>query len=162
MGGEKDFQFGPAGAGDYPWIFEGMAEAVWVSLTPHRQEQIAREEVFRHHRKHAMGFAGHEDFPNLAIIARDREGNRAGFVWVAEYSMDGAGKPHGCVMDIFVAPACRRRGLARRLMAEAENWCRSRGLKYLLLSVAPHNQAARELYRAEGYEVERLIMSKDL
>lgn len=45
-------------------------------------------------------------------------------------------------------PACRRRGVAARLLAEAETLAAGRGLG---LIVADGNEAARRLYRAAGY-----------
>jgi len=53
--------------------------------------------------------------------------------------------------NLWVAPAMRRMGIARRLMAEAEALARSRHVTMLELEVMPGNGAARALYADLGF-----------
>ncbi|TWT28366.1 GNAT family N-acetyltransferase [Planomicrobium sp. CPCC 101110] len=57
------------------------------------------------------------------------------------------------VLAVYVAPESRGQGLARKLMEEliryAENWS---GLERLDLAVAAHNEPAKRLYAALGFE----------
>lgn len=55
------------------------------------------------------------------------------------------------ILDLGVVPACRRRGLARVLLASAEHAVRAAGATRIVLEVATDNAAALALYRAEGY-----------
>ena len=157
-----NYSFAEAQDDDWSWILKGSAEAVWVSLPEERKQQLGREAIDQHYEDEARDFQGDDRFPNQAILARDPEGRRSGFVWVAEATTDGTGQPHGFVMDLYLDPLHRGTGLAKVLMEKAEDWCRARGLKYMQLSVSPANTPAYRLYQKLGYTVERHILSKDL
>jgi ribosomal protein S18 acetylase RimI-like enzyme len=60
---------------------------------------------------------------------------------------DGVGE----VKRVWVAPASRRQGLGRRLMAEAERHARERGIRELRLDTRSDLVEARRLYEALGY-----------
>ena len=54
--------------------------------------------------------------------------------------------------DLFVAPAYRRRGVARALMTAAEAFCRDSGAARIDLATAVDNTAAQRLYHELGYQ----------
>jgi GNAT superfamily N-acetyltransferase len=56
------------------------------------------------------------------------------------------------VFDMLVAPAARRRGLARRLLQSLCAWGHARGARVAYLQVVAGNAAARALYAAHGFE----------
>ncbi len=53
---------------------------------------------------------------------------------------------------LATAPAARRRGVARRLLADARDWARTRGALGLSLCTQAANEAARRLYRSAGFK----------
>lgn len=55
------------------------------------------------------------------------------------------------VLTVGVVPAARRRGLARAMLAELVRVAVERGATELLLEVRVDNEAARNLYAAEGF-----------
>ena len=55
----------------------------------------------------------------------------------------------GYVLNVFVEPAHRRRGVARAMMAAAEAELVRRGLSYAVLHAT---EAGRPLYEARGWE----------
>src|SRR6185312_10593511 len=60
-----------------------------------------------------------------------------------------------------VAPALRRRGIGRALVAHAESWTLARGLPKLMLLIRAENEAVSAFYAGLGYEQEpRSVMSK--
>jgi RimJ/RimL family protein N-acetyltransferase len=63
---------------------------------------------------------------------------------------------HVADLGLMVALGRRRQGIGRALMAAAEEWARSAGVRKLELHVFPHNTAALELYRGLGYREEGL------
>lgn len=66
-----------------------------------------------------------------------------------------ASRPYGPIAEIrrvVVTQAFRRRGVATRLMAAAEEAARALGTGNLRLSVVSSNQDARRLYERLGYE----------
>ena len=54
----------------------------------------------------------------------------------------------GFVYNVYVHPAHRRRGLARRLMDTLHAWCRAEGVMAVALNAS---QEARHLYDSMGY-----------
>lgn len=59
------------------------------------------------------------------------------------------------VLDIYIAPEARGRGLGRRLIAEAAAWGRKRGAGYLRLSVERDNLEAVKFYESIGFDENR-------
>lgn len=55
------------------------------------------------------------------------------------------------VFAMATVPAARRRGVARRVLAGAAAWARSRGTTRLYLQVETGNEPARRLYEAGGF-----------
>jgi ribosomal-protein-alanine N-acetyltransferase len=55
------------------------------------------------------------------------------------------------VLTVGVLPAARRRGIARRLVAALLDEAARRGAEEAFLEVRVDNEAARELYRSEGF-----------
>lgn len=53
--------------------------------------------------------------------------------------------------DLFVQPAMRRRGVARRLLDAAAGFARGDGAVSIQLETARDNEAARAAYRAAGW-----------
>jgi len=56
----------------------------------------------------------------------------------------------------------RRRGLGRRLLEQAEAFARERGAGRIGIGVIAVNAAARELYRALGYDEVHIELRKRL
>ncbi len=75
------------------------------------------------------------------------------FTFIAVAADDGTGH----ITTIGVAPEYRRRGLARRLLAFAEEALRKRAVNTVFLEVRVNNLPAQKLYRKFGYAtVQRL------
>jgi ribosomal-protein-alanine N-acetyltransferase len=55
------------------------------------------------------------------------------------------------LLNLTVAPAWQRRGLARRLLDVLEQRCRERGLRAIWLEVRASNARARAVYARRGY-----------
>jgi len=54
----------------------------------------------------------------------------------------------GCILNVYVEPECRRRGIARRMMERAREEAEARGLTYLVLHATAEG---RILYEALGW-----------
>jgi ribosomal-protein-alanine N-acetyltransferase len=56
------------------------------------------------------------------------------------------------IHNVAVAPALRRRGLARRLLSQLLDEARAHGVRVALLEVRESNAAARALYESLGFD----------
>ena len=57
----------------------------------------------------------------------------------------------GRVAELYVQPQHRGRGIARKLMAEIETWCRGQGCQMVRVEVFAPNEHARSFYEGLGY-----------
>ena len=87
-------------------------------------------------------------------FAADEEGTLMGLIWLARREPFYVFKePLAWIYNLHVVPDHRRRGVARRLLGEAEEWARLEGLRSIGLHVIDFNEPARRLYEAAGYEL---------
>jgi ribosomal-protein-alanine N-acetyltransferase len=103
---------------------------------------VCFEPPFRFSRRAMRRFA---QAPGATTILADAEGKLAGFCIV---QLEGDA---GYVVTLDVAPEFRRRGLAQRLIAEAEARTQSAGGDGMALHVFHGNVAAIQFYESIGY-----------
>jgi ribosomal-protein-alanine N-acetyltransferase len=98
--------------------------------------------VFQFSRGAMRGFA---EAPGAVTVLAEAQGKLEGFC-VAQLE-----QRTGYVVTLDVAPACRRRGLARQLMAEVESRLQSAGAVQMELHVFTGNAEAIRFYESIGY-----------
>ena len=89
-------------------------------------------------------------------------GRLLGFVFVVEREDYFTHERLAHVEDLALDPAAEGRGLARRLMDEAEAWARGRGHRRITLNVWAQNARAIGLYQHLGYQPETVHYIKAL
>jgi GNAT superfamily N-acetyltransferase len=92
----------------------------------------------------------------LAIDPPSGEG--LGFVQLYPSFSSVAARRIWILNDLFVAPAARRRGVGRALLAAAQDLGASTGAKRLVLSTAATNREARALYESCGYKEDDVFL----
>ena len=86
-------------------------------------------------------------------------GERAGSFWVAVldgrivgmFGLEAAGPGAMELRRMYVDPDARRRGIARTMLAFAEDECRRQGAREMVLSTSEIQKEALALYRDAGY-----------
>lgn len=91
-----------------------------------------------------------------------RAGERAGLLWLGPRHNLLTGEHEAWIYNVTVVPPCRGCGVAKKLMAHAENYAREQGYQIIGLSVAVHNQTARSLYQRLQYAESNIQMRKPL
>ncbi|MFB0558266.1 MAG: GNAT family N-acetyltransferase [Candidatus Bathyarchaeia archaeon] len=114
-------------------------------------EEEARERFIEFERSDLLDPWGPD---HQVFFAEDDEGNLAGLIWLARSEPFYVFK-EGLVWiyNLHVVPEYRRSGLARQLLAKAEEWTRQQGLNSIGLHVVDFNTAARCLYESSGYRL---------
>lgn len=79
------------------------------------------------------------------VVAVDDAGAVVGYVGLRAVGVEGD------IQTIAVAEAARGEGLGRRLLAQAQQDARDRGVQELFLEVRDDNAPARALYASEGF-----------
>jgi len=59
------------------------------------------------------------------------------------------GSPRGNILNVYTLPDFRRQGIARRLIEVALDWCRSNGIRNVILHASDEG---KPLYRTMGFE----------
>lgn len=81
-------------------------------------------------------------------LVAELDGKPAGLVWA---KMDGINPALVHLFQMWVAPECRRRGVAQGLLDTALGWARERNARYVELDVTQGNSAAARLYERAGF-----------
>jgi ribosomal protein S18 acetylase RimI-like enzyme len=157
-----DIDLGYPSDRDWPWITEQFIETAWASLTVERQQKTSRQVVGDCIIGQITKFREKHGTDNQVFIARDKNGERVGFIWVGQSRSGFTGVVQAYILSVHVTEACRGQGLGRLLMSRAEDWAREIGFTSIGLNVAAHNVPAKTLYEKLGYETETLRMIKDL
>jgi ribosomal protein S18 acetylase RimI-like enzyme len=144
---------------DLPFLTQAATAGTWESMsleerqaaTPAQVSQIAAGQV-------AEVLRGPWGLGLVALYGLQPVGFMLGAV-TPDSSTD---EPTAHVLTVWVAPAHRRRGLARQLLTQAESVFAAQGLRKVKVWSGLHNPAAMQLARSLGYEPEGLIGMKSL
>ncbi len=96
-----------------------------------------------------------------ALVAEEEHGRLIGFIelWVRSYAEGAPPGPAAYVEGLWVEPDFRRKGVARAMLAAAEDWARARGLHHLASDALLDNQLSHDWHKAVGFaEVERIVV----
>jgi ribosomal protein S18 acetylase RimI-like enzyme len=97
------------------------------------------------------------------ILVAELDARFAGFLILVLHLLDEVTRlDQAFVAYMAVEPDARRRGVAKALLAAAEEQARSSGLQHISLMVTHGNEAARRLYASLGFADERVQMTKRL
>lgn len=93
------------------------------------------------------GFGIDRRFDGVVAVLDDRV---AGYALFHDGFHVGRGAPGLVLMDLYAAPAARRRGAGRAMMAAVAEAARSRGGTWVVWQVHPDNTLGMAFYRAIG------------
>lgn len=66
------------------------------------------------------------------------------------------GEPEMVIMDIFTHPATRGKGVGKQMLRHSRAWAEAMGCRSLVAQIALQNSASLALFRAAGFQVERV------
>lgn len=135
-----DYRFTAASEADLPRLMPVLRDFYTVEHLPWNEPAMRRA---------LTALVGDPHAGRLRLILRD--GEIAGyFVLGFCFSLEFGGR-FGLLDELFVLPAHRGGGLAKRALAEVEALCRAEGLDALRLEVNDDNAHARGIYERAGY-----------
>jgi len=97
----------------------------------------------------------------LQLMVYDARRRAIGFIEGSirgDYVNGTASSPVGFVEGVYVVPAWRRKGIARRLFAAIGDWARARGCRELASDALLDNEVSQRAHLALGFrETERVV-----
>ncbi len=97
----------------------------------------------------------------LNLLARDDDNQALGFLEASvrhDYVNGCKTSPVAFLEGIFVWPAARGQGVARAMVAEAENWVRHQGLSEFASDAPVQNSESQAMHEALGFgETQRVV-----
>lgn len=145
--------------GDMPWLCRAVGLCAWEALHPEERLQADQTDVALRAWERLSQTAGS---PMASLLVAEASGVPVAYAAGGVGPDASTGEPTGHITDIWVDPAFRRRGLARRLHAALESWFSAQGVRKVKLWTGLHNTAAVASARANGYRPEGLIGRKRL
>jgi aminoglycoside 6'-N-acetyltransferase I len=136
----------------------GIGTRADVEDWAHMRQMLWPEISIAEHRSEILGDVGSND--SVVFLARD-DGAVIGFAEATlrtDYVNGSSSSPVGFLEGLYVAPAVRRRGIARGLIAAVEAWAASAGCSEIASDALIGNLDAHSLHEAIGFEeTERVV-----
>jgi GNAT superfamily N-acetyltransferase len=153
----------PAAAADRPWLIEAMAGISDHERALHDSRRPGSECAEAYLAQVEAAIAEHGG----GILIATRGEMRLGCIaFHVAHDNNAAETPDsnvfGYVSDVFVTESERGRGLAARLLAEAERHFRAAGLRRMRLGSLAANTGAVRAYRKFGFDDYEVVLEKRL
>lgn len=103
-----------------------------------------------------------EDLRTIAEIIESENGCTAGYLWVPFIADAESGFCFAQIQDIYVEEACRRAGIAGKLLRYAENRARLNGARVIRSGTGCENIKSIRLHEKQGYAPYRYEFEKIL
>ena len=146
---------------DYDMVIElyGELDEMHVQARPDYFVHRDRDEIYPRD-----AFIQNLSYPGGLELGAFENGQLVGFASATLWEESGMVKDVRtvCLDNIYVLPACRRKGIAAKLFAEVELWAKEQGAIRLDLYTWDFNKSAIAMYQAMGMTPQRYIFEKIL
>lgn len=144
---------------DLPYLARMAAETAWEITPPGDKPYTTYERVATNAVRNLYGVL--QSPPGTAVVAED-DGRPVGYLLLGLQMNDRTGEPHGYLADIYVEPAYRRSGLAKKLHEVGEEYLRQQGIRRVTNWTHAHNPLGQKSSEYFGLKLWGVMMSKDL
>jgi GNAT superfamily N-acetyltransferase len=153
------YQIRPGYAGDLPWLDEAVAAGTWESLSPEQRQKLLPGMAAQQARLQLRQVLS---APGSTLIVAQLNQQPVGYLLVAVVPDGSTEEPTALLLDLWVHPAHRRRRVGSGLLAAAERWVASLGVKKMKLWTGLHHRTVVDFAQRVGFAPAGLIGVKDL
>ncbi len=151
-----DVAIRPVETADHDGVMR-LAPRLLVGVDPSRPTDLVRAAI-QSWLEESVKSAGSD---GQAGWVAEHDGSVIGFVSVSAGD-HWCGEKDAWIGELMVDERYERRGIARSLIAKAEEWGTQRGLTHIRLSTGAANHGARALYDRLGYGLNEVTLTKEL
>jgi len=153
------YQFRTGHPGDLPWLYEAVAAGAWESLDPQQRLRLPPATVAQRGRLQLRQVLSG---PASALFVAQLNQQPVGYLLLAVAPDGSTEEPTVLLIDLWVHPLHRRRGVGSGLLATAERWMAAVRLRKVKLWTGLHNRPVIEFAVRRGFAPAGLIGVKDL
>lgn len=153
-----DLVIRPASAADRAFLDSLNARLIQEATAP----GLAREDFVAFQQRYTKSALDEPSPRSATLIAQDSSGTPLGYINLESTDDSLSGTTVGYVSILAVTAEAEGRGVATKLMSEAEGWARAQGYRFLLLDVFGSNATARRFYERKGYTVDSLRLRRPI
>lgn len=144
---------------DLPWLDQAVAAGAWESLAPEQRMVVPPAVAARQGQTQLRQIVS---APGSALLLAQAGREPVGYMIVAIAPDTSTDEPTAHLIDLWVVPHHRRRGVGTGLLEQAERWVAGQGLRKLKLWSGLHNQPVIAFAEQHGFAPAGLIGVKDL
>lgn len=96
------------------------------------------------------------------IYIAEKDGHCLGYIELKEWIDYFSREKQGYISALAVSEDFEGMGVGKFLLEKAEEWCKQKGYKELVLQVFSQNKKAIKLYEKSGYKPDCVVMVKEL
>jgi ribosomal protein S18 acetylase RimI-like enzyme len=146
-------------APEWPWVLGRSRETGWAQMLPAQRAQTSPE-AFAGLVQAMLGQT--LSAPGGSVLVAREDGLPVGYLVIGVVPDELSLAATGLFMDIYIEPAWRGRQVSSMLTAAGEAHCRGLGLSHVRRVVAAHNTQSLRHAMADGCQVERFMLIKQL
>lgn len=147
---------------DKPFIQHGLTETNWQDIPEDQKHYLRREESDNRIIEDFNRYLRDERFKFRVFVAENENGHPVGYVSTGEGANPAVGLKFGAILDLWVAPDWRNRGIGSKLLDYAHNYIRNRGYSHASILVSGSNERAIRMYEKRGFSADRIVMMRHL
>jgi ribosomal protein S18 acetylase RimI-like enzyme len=132
---------------DISLIRRGISETNWQDIPDDQKAVLDRTVCDRLVFDDFERFLKNERFKFKVFIAVSETESQVGFISVGELTNPTVGLPCGAVLDFWVAPESRRRGIGSKLLDHALGYLLTQRYTHATILASSSNKQALSLYR---------------
>ncbi len=147
---------------DIPFIRRGLSETNWQDIPGDQKKFLDRAECDQRIFADFDRYLRTERFKFRVFTAVSKLGTPLGYVSVGENANPAVGLPFGTVLDLWVAPEFRDKGVGAMLLDHALAHIRGQAYTHASILVSASNSKAIRMYERRNFHPDRIVMVKRL
>lgn len=151
----------PMRESDLTFIRRGLSETNWQDIPEDQRSVLSREDADKRVCEDFDRYRKTEKFKFKVFVARFNDAP-VGYISVGELINPDVGIRLGGVIDFWVAPDSRNKGIGGGLFDYALHYIQQQGYSHASIMVSASNKGAIRMYENRGFKPDRIILAKRL